>query len=535
MSKTSGRLLLASSRSLVDDERFDLLIHALAQLPDTVTLAIWGDGPGRARLDLLARAYCIDDRVRFLPDAPSDRAGQIVYPSPVNARTAPLRPELSISQPITLDISADARRGGPAVVSTLAEFLAAVDRDDDPPASLRTEDGPLAGERVAVVTNHPAPYRLPLFERINERLGGAGSTFHVYFLADDAAGRSWMSPETGMGFGHTLLRSVRLPVRRRRPAVPLSLKRELDRFSPTLLLLAGFSPFVAPRVARYAARRNVVLGLWSGEHGSMRTARSRLRWVERRWLTSRVRFGVSYGSRSAEYLRGVRPTLPIVYARNTSNFSRASSRDARDEGIQILAVGDLSSPRKGIDVLIDALAEVNHLRCVLTVVGGGKLMPELVDRAAGDDRVRFLGPLPAQQVRELYGAADIFAFPSRADVFGLAPVEAMGSGLATLTSSAPGMVADLCVDGHNCLVIEGHEPSAWAAAIERLVIDGELRATIAAEGARTVERRWTIEHSADALIAGLRLGVLTRDPERAPHPAEVSSRQEERPLQPVPR
>jgi D-inositol-3-phosphate glycosyltransferase len=181
-----------------------------------------------------------------------------------------------------------------------------------------------------------------------------------------------------------------------------------------------------------------------------------------------------------------------------------------DADVEILTVGDLASPRKGIDVLVDALAQVRDLPCRLTIAGGGRLLRDLEKRAAPDRRIRFLGALPPSRVRELYAHAHAFAFPSRADVFGLAPVEAMASGLATIVAGTPGVVADLCVDGYNALVVDSHDPADWAAAIERVVRDQELRARLAAEAARTIERRWTVEHAADALIAGLRLGVLSR-------------------------
>jgi hypothetical protein len=45
----------------------------------------------------------------------------------------------------------------------------------------------------------------------------------------------------------------------------------------------------------------------------------------------------------------------------------------------------------------------------------------------------------------------------------------MGAGLATVVSSAPGAVADLALAGRNCVVIDGHDPVEWAAAIRGLV------------------------------------------------------------------
>jgi glycosyltransferase involved in cell wall biosynthesis len=503
---SGSRRLVASSRRLEADERFDLLLHVLAQLPDDVTLQIWGDGPERSRLERLAEAYGITDRVAISPDPPDDGSRQVVYPSLSNAATAPLQS----SDSITLDISGEstgARRG--IILNTPAQLVSALSRDDDPPAPLRADPKLLAGQRIVVVTNQPAPYRIPLFERVAARVADAGAAFRVLFLARHAADRSWMRTDGELPFDHAYLPSVQLPLRRRPPAVPVALEREVGAFSPTMILAGGFSLFASVPLARYATRRAITFGLWSGEHGGMRTAQSRARQAERRWIANRASFAIAYGSRGAEYLRHLRPDLPVVYGRNTSTFAPAPARPAHDGHVEILTVGDLASPRKGIDVLLDAFARVPHLRCRLTVVGGGKLLGDLTARARHDSRIRFFGALPPRRVRDLYCEVDAFAFPSRADVFGLAPVEAMGTGLATVVSAAPGMVADLCVDGKNCLVVESDDPRAWAAALERLVSDSALRARLGADAARTIERRWTIDHAADAMVAGFRLGGLT--------------------------
>jgi D-inositol-3-phosphate glycosyltransferase len=105
----------------------------------------------------------------------------------------------------------------------------------------------------------------------------------------------------------------------------------------------------------------------------------------------------------------------------------------------------------------------------------------------------------------------VFLFPTRADVFGLALVEAMASGLAPIVSSAAGAVADLAVAGWNCLIIEGHDPGQWASAITRVVEDGDLRLSLAEQARITIRRRWTIEHSADAIVAAFRLAMVRDD------------------------
>lgn len=135
-------------------------------------------------------------------------------------------------------------------------------------------------------------------------------------------------------------------------------------------------------------------------------------------------------------------------------------------------------------------------------------MPDLAARAEGDERIRFLGPLVPDRVRDVYRSSGIMLFPTRSDVFGLVLVEAMGAGLATVVSSAAGAVADLAVDGLNCAVVEGDDPRAWNRALVRLVEQADVRRALGARARATIDHRWTIEHAADAMLAGLRLGVL---------------------------
>jgi glycosyltransferase involved in cell wall biosynthesis len=154
------------------------------------------------------------------------------------------------------------------------------------------------------------------------------------------------------------------------------------------------------------------------------------------------------------------------------------------------------------------LAQRPRLECKLTVVGGGSLLPKLRSAAEGDARIHFAGALTPAEVAAAYSSADVFLFPSRQDVFGLALVEAMHAGLATVSALAPGAVADLCVHEENCLLVPDHDPTRWADAIERVTTDTSLRRRLGAAARETVRRRWTTGHSADAFVAGVRLGQL---------------------------
>jgi glycosyltransferase involved in cell wall biosynthesis len=178
----------------------------------------------------------------------------------------------------------------------------------------------------------------------------------------------------------------------------------------------------------------------------------------------------------------------------------------------LVAVADMAKPGKGIGVLVDALKALPALPCQLTVAGPGAQASGLEERAKADGRIRFVGALSPMQVRECYADSDVFLFPSsaEADPFGLALVEAMGSGLAPVVSDSPGAVADIGVDGWNCVAVSNHVPEAWADALERVVLDHDLRLSLGENSAKTIRDRWTMDHACDAAIAGLRLGLLVR-------------------------
>ena len=165
-------------------------------------------------------------------------------------------------------------------------------------------------------------------------------------------------------------------------------------------------------------------------------------------------------------------------------------------------------PLKRLDVLIAAFERLQDVACRLTVVGDGPALPGLREQAAALPNVRFEGAVPSDRVVDAYNEADVFIFPSRDDVFGLVLVEGMGAGLATIVSSRPGSVADLVAPGRSGLVIDGYDPADWADAIRSLVEDPARRDALGRAARETILGRWTLDHSVDAIAAGLRLGVL---------------------------
>jgi len=121
-------------------------------------------------------------------------------------------------------------------------------------------------------------------------------------------------------------------------------------------------------------------------------------------------------------------------------------------------------PQKGVDVAIRALADIPDAH--LVVLGEGPQRAEL-EQLAGD-RVHLLGRVP--DVAAWLRRADVLVHPARWEGFGLALLEAMLASLpvvATQVSSIP----EIVVDGETGLLVPPDDPSALAAALNRVLTD----------------------------------------------------------------
>jgi teichuronic acid biosynthesis glycosyltransferase TuaC len=117
-------------------------------------------------------------------------------------------------------------------------------------------------------------------------------------------------------------------------------------------------------------------------------------------------------------------------------------------GLQLLSVGNLV-PLKGHDLVIEALALLRRqgIDAALNIIGAGPERPALEalsQRLGLDDRVRFLGPLPQQDLVAWYGAADMLVLASEREGWPNVLLESMACGtpvVATAVGGIPEIVA----------------------------------------------------------------------------------------------
>jgi D-inositol-3-phosphate glycosyltransferase len=185
------------------------------------------------------------------------------------------------------------------------------------------------------------------------------------------------------------------------------------------------------------------------------------------------------------------------------------------DGVVLLFVGRLQ-PLKAPDVVLRAatlLAERDPSlrdRLRVVVVGGpsgtGLDDPEhLRHLAAGLDIaeiVRFEPPTSPARLADFYRAADVTVVPSYSESFGLVALESQACG-TPVVAAAVGGLSTAVADGSSGLLVPGHDPADYAAAIERLVGVPRRRHALA-RAARAHAEGFSWQRTAEGLLATYR-------------------------------
>jgi glycosyltransferase involved in cell wall biosynthesis len=174
---------------------------------------------------------------------------------------------------------------------------------------------------------------------------------------------------------------------------------------------------------------------------------------------------------------------PDVPARPT----RAEARAALDVDGRVLAAAGRLTAQKALDGALAALARVPDVR--LLVLGDGPERPRLEARAAAlgvGGRTRFLGPGSRDDVIALFRAADAALVTSAWENLPHTLLEALAAGAPVIATSVGG-IPEVVEDGKNGLLVPPGDIDALVTAIHRILGDDELRASLAASAAASVE------------------------------------------------
>jgi glycosyltransferase involved in cell wall biosynthesis len=148
-------------------------------------------------------------------------------------------------------------------------------------------------------------------------------------------------------------------------------------------------------------------------------------------------------------------------------------------------------PRKGIDTLIAAFAQLTPVLPDVKVVITGKRgwyteqLFAQIERLRLTPQIQFTDYVPNEDLPALYNCAEVLAFPSRYEGFGLTVLEAMACGTPVVCSNSSSLPE---VAGDAALLFPPDDVSALAQAMERVLTDTALQQQLRAQGLRQAAR-----------------------------------------------
>jgi D-inositol-3-phosphate glycosyltransferase len=204
----------------------------------------------------------------------------------------------------------------------------------------------------------------------------------------------------------------------------------------------------------------------------------------------------------------VHPGVDLAVFRPRDTYAAREQLGLPQDAYVVLFAGRLQ-PLKAPDVLLRAvalmLAESPDLRSrlVVPIVGGPsgsglehpESLAELASELGIDDVVRFVPPVPPHELAVWDSAATVVAVPSYNESFGLVAAEALAAGTPVVAAAVGGLTT-VVADGESGLLLDTHDPSAWAGALRRVLLDDALRARLA-QGARVRAGAFSWENTAE--------------------------------------
>ena len=162
--------------------------------------------------------------------------------------------------------------------------------------------------------------------------------------------------------------------------------------------------------------------------------------------------------------------------------------------LRVLQVGRFSPVREIARYAARVLAALQSvaargLEVEWTLVGAGPDLQKIQQLLSqpGDVSVRFLGAVPNVEIAGHYSAADLFILPSYREGMPRVAMEAMAAGLPLVSTDAGG-TADLFGPKQRAFVIPRDDAALFAATVERLLLDPQLRADLGRENRAEMRR-----------------------------------------------
>ncbi|HYD62474.1 MAG TPA: glycosyltransferase family 4 protein [Noviherbaspirillum sp.] len=362
--------------------------------------------------------------------------------------------------------------------------------------------------RIALVTNHPPPFRIPIY---NEMARTPGIDLNGIFCSPREPNRQWDLPP--MRFRHVFLKERFVQRGSNFIHNNPDVFRALKQIQPDVVVTTGFNPTHLYAFG-YALLRGIPHVPMTDGTDQSEQALTGLHKMIRRMVYARSRafIAASHGGLRlyrAYGIDGVRCFQSCLCTDNDA-FSLPHLLAPERKRYDLIFCGRIVQDKNPLFTLEVAAGAARRLgrRVSLLYVGTGEQDAEVREEAARQTEwvhVTFHGHASQLELPNLYASARIFMFPTVHDAWGVVANEACASGLPIIVSPHAGVAGELVVDGENGFVCE-LDAAIWADRLALLLTNDALYDRFSRRSLAIVGN-YTFAQAANGIIDACRFAV----------------------------
>lgn len=361
--------------------------------------------------------------------------------------------------------------------------------------------------RVALVTNIPTPYRLPVYDLLatNPQI-----KFKVYFCSGREPDREWDLRESGFEQIHLHERFIKY--NGRFIHINPDIWGALRLFRPEVVITTGFNPthLIAFLYARVHGARHIAMT--DGTLQSEKTLNPIHRAVRRLVFAGTQAFvGASDGSFDLYRSYGIEPERMFKshLCANNPAFLDQATTPKRFDFIFCGRLVAVKNPMFALEVVFQTAIRLGR-KVSIMFVGSGELDNSIQQRAlAIQDQVEahFPGFATQAELPQRYASARVFMFPTHWDPWGVVANEACAAGLPVIVTPVAGVAGELVVHRKNGFVLQ-LDMQAWVDAVTALLKDDALYQRMSMESRKAVAE-YTYANAARGLVQAVRFAMVS--------------------------
>jgi len=340
--------------------------------------------------------------------------------------------------------------------------------------------------KLVIVTNIPAPYRLPIYERLNNKYK---NDFLVIYCSQKESNRKWNLGD--FKFNHLFLKEN---VKAKKDGFNFvhnnpDVFHELKKYNPDIIITTGFNPthLYSWIYAKLFRKKHICMtDGWIYSESSLFSIHKIIRKII--FKSSSAFIGASKNSLDLyrsyniveEELFQSHLCIDNNKFRNQFNFN--------DREYDLMFSGqftDRKLPLFFADVAYEVSKVVKKLK--ILILGDGPLKKEFFAKldSLGLD-YHYAGFVTQAELPQLYASSKLFLFPTKVDAWGVVVNESMASGTPVITTPYAGVVNDLLIDKENGLILP-IDSILWSEEIKKVLSNEQLWNVFSKNSIKTVQ------------------------------------------------